>query len=77
MITPIEMAHQTIRAGAGYAAAAASAGLSPARLAEILHGRAAPTPHEAARLGAVTGLGLALAGADADTQLLTNRNAAL
>jgi hypothetical protein len=78
MSNPIEVAHQAIKAGAGYAGAAASSGMSQARLADILRGRAQMTAHEAARLAAVTGQNAAqLALADPDCQFSFNRNAAL
>ena len=78
MTIPIETAHQTIKSGVGYASAATLAGMNIARLMEILRGRTMMSAHEAAGLGAVTGIAAAsLAGADADHQFLTNRNTAL
>lgn len=77
MNTPIEAAHQAIKTGPGFAAAAASAGMTEARLADILHGRVVMTAHKAARIGAVAGLGAALTSADTDTQLSLNRGTAL
>lgn len=78
MSTPIEAAHQAIKAGAGYVSAASSAGMTAARLVELLLGRSPFTAREAARVSAMTGQNAAqLAVADSDFQLLKNRNAAL
>ena len=78
MTNPIEMAHQTIKFGLGFATAAALGSMSTARLMEILRGRTPMTAHEAAGLSAAAGIAAArLAGADPACQLLTNRNATL
>jgi hypothetical protein len=78
MSNPIEVAHQAIKAGAGYVSAASSAGMTTARLIEILLGRSKCTSREAARIGAATGQCTAqLAVADPDFQLLANRNATI
>lgn len=78
MTHPLEFARQTLRAGPGYAAAAATAAMPLGRMLEALRGRVRLTPGEAAQLSAQTGQRAAvLLAADADAQLLANRNTAL
>ncbi len=78
MTNPIEMAHQAIKTGMGFATAAALGGMSTGRLTEILRGRTQMAAHEAVGLSALAAIAAArLAAADADYQLLTNRNATL
>jgi hypothetical protein len=78
MGNPIGAACQAIKSGQGYVAAASGAGMTTARLIELLLGRSKCTPREAARIGAATGQSAAqLAVADPDFQLLANRNGAL
>jgi hypothetical protein len=78
MSNPIGAAGQAIKSSQGFAAAASGAGMTTARLIEVLLGRSKCTPREAARIGAATGQSAAqFAVADPDFQLLSNRNAAL
>ena len=78
MTNPLETAHQTITAGSGVAATAATVGVTPGHLYEVLQGRRRITPTLAAALAAQTGqTTFALMQANTDEQFLRHGSATL